>query len=85
MPRDVQSASVPRVNRVGLAADQGVVVLKADLSDSLRAVAGARVERAVALCGGGVGAAVSTNKSRGEHAGLNHDVFSAHRASKTMT
>jgi len=83
MPRDVQSASVPRVNRVGL--DQGVVVLKADLSDSLRAVAGARVERAVALCGGGVGAAVSTNKSRGEHAGLNHDVFSAHRASKTMT
>ncbi len=44
-----------------------------------RAVAGARVERAVALCGSGVGASVAANKIPGVRAGLIHDVFSAHQ------
>jgi ribose 5-phosphate isomerase B len=44
-----------------------------------RAVASARVERAVALCGSGVGASVAANKIPGVRAGLIHDVFSAHQ------
>jgi len=44
-----------------------------------RAVAAARVERAVALCGSGVGASVAANKIPGVRAGLIHDVFSAHQ------
>ena len=44
-----------------------------------RAVASARVERGVALCGSGVGASVAANKIPGIRAGLIHDVFSAHQ------
>ncbi len=44
-----------------------------------RAVASGQVERAVALCGSGVGASVAANKIAGVRAGLIHDVFSAHQ------
>jgi len=44
-----------------------------------RAVAAGRIERAVALCGSGVGASVAANKIPGIRAGLIHDVFSAHQ------
>ena len=44
-----------------------------------RAVAGGRIDRAVALCGSGVGACVAANKTPGVRAGLIHDVFSAHQ------
>jgi len=44
-----------------------------------RAVAAAQVQRAVALCGSGVGASVAANKVPGVRAGLIHDVFSAHQ------
>lgn len=44
-----------------------------------RAVASARVQRGVALCGSGVGASVAANKIPGVRAGLIHDVFSAHQ------
>jgi len=44
-----------------------------------RAVATGRVERAVALCGSGVGASVAANKVSGVRAALIHDVFSAHQ------
>jgi len=44
-----------------------------------RAVAAGEVERGVALCGSGVGAAVAANKVPGVRAGLIHDVFSAHQ------
>ena len=44
-----------------------------------RAVAAGEVERGVALCGSGVGASVAANKVPGVHAGLIHDVFSAHQ------
>jgi ribose 5-phosphate isomerase B len=43
------------------------------------AVAMKEVERGVALCGSGVGASVAANKVPGVHAGLIHDVFSAHQ------
>jgi len=44
-----------------------------------RAVATGRIERALALCGSGVGASVAANKIPGVRAGLIHDVFSAHQ------
>jgi ribose 5-phosphate isomerase B len=44
-----------------------------------KAVASAQVERALALCGSGVGASVAANKVPGVRAGLIHDVFSAHQ------
>ncbi len=44
-----------------------------------RAVAGRAVDRGVAICGSGVGAAVAANKIPGVRAGLIHEVFSAHQ------
>jgi len=44
-----------------------------------KAVAAREVERGVALCGSGVGAAIAANKVPGVRAGLIHDVFSAHQ------
>ena len=42
-----------------------------------QAVVAGKVERGVAICGSGVGAAVCANKVRGIHAALIHDHFSA--------
>src|SRR5437773_10199230 len=42
-----------------------------------QAVAAAKVERGIAICGSGVGAAVCANKVRGIRAALIHDHFSA--------
>jgi ribose 5-phosphate isomerase B len=54
-----------------------------DYPDFAEAVATAilseRVERAVLICGSGVGASVSANKFRGIRAGLCHDTYSAHQ------
>jgi ribose 5-phosphate isomerase B len=44
-----------------------------------RAIAAGEVERGVALCGSGVGAAIAASKVPGVRAGLIHDVFSAHQ------
>ena len=44
-----------------------------------RAVAAGQVDRAVAICGSGVGACIAANKVRGVRAGLIHDGFSAHQ------
>jgi ribose 5-phosphate isomerase B len=43
------------------------------------AVVAGKVERGVAICGSGVGAAVCANKVKGVRAGLIHDHFSAKR------
>jgi ribose 5-phosphate isomerase B len=43
------------------------------------AILSARVERAVLICGSGVGASVAANKFRGIRAGLCHDTYSAHQ------
>lgn len=54
-----------------------------DYPDFAEAVAAAilseRVERAVFICGSGVGASVAANKFRGIRAGLCHDTYSAHQ------
>jgi ribose 5-phosphate isomerase B len=44
-----------------------------------RAVAGGQIERGIAVCGSGVGAAIAANKIAGVRAALAHDVFSAHQ------
>jgi ribose 5-phosphate isomerase B len=44
-----------------------------------RAVLEGRAERAVLICGSGVGASVAANKFRGIRAALCHDTFSAHQ------
>jgi ribose 5-phosphate isomerase B len=43
------------------------------------AILGQRVERAVLICGSGVGASVAVNKFPGIRAGLCHDTYSAHQ------
>jgi RpiB/LacA/LacB family sugar-phosphate isomerase len=54
-----------------------------DYPDFAEAVANAilseRAERAVLICGSGVGASVAANKFRGIRAGLCHDTYSAHQ------
>jgi ribose 5-phosphate isomerase B len=45
-----------------------------------RAVLDGRAERAIVLCGSGVGAAVVANKLAGIRAGVCHDGYSAHQA-----
>src|SRR5499427_2475710 len=54
-----------------------------DYPDSAQAVADSilsqRVERAVLICGSGVGASVAANRFRGIRAGLCHDTYSAHQ------
>jgi RpiB/LacA/LacB family sugar-phosphate isomerase len=54
-----------------------------DYPDIAEAVAAAifskRVERAVLLCGSGVGASVAANKFPGIRAGVCHDTYSAHQ------
>jgi len=54
-----------------------------DYPDFAEAVAEAvlseRVERAVLICGSGVGASVAANKFSGIRAGLCHDTYSAHQ------
>ncbi len=44
------------------------------------AVQQGRADRALVLCGSGVGAAVAANKFKGIRAGVCHDVYSAHQA-----
>ncbi|MES1213538.1 MAG: RpiB/LacA/LacB family sugar-phosphate isomerase [Singulisphaera sp.] len=44
-----------------------------------QAVAQGNIERGIAVCGSGVGAAIAANKVRGVRAALIHDGFSAHQ------
>lgn len=44
-----------------------------------RAVLEGKAERAVLICGSGVGASVAANKLKGVRAGLCHDTYSAHQ------
>ncbi len=51
-----------------------------DFSEAVaRAVAAARAERGILVCGSGVGACIAANKVPGVRACLCHDVYSAHQ------
>jgi ribose 5-phosphate isomerase B len=45
-----------------------------------RAILRGDAERAIVICGSGVGAAVAANKLRGIRAGVCHDTYSAHQS-----
>ena len=44
-----------------------------------KAILEGRADRAVLICGSGIGASVAANKMRGIRAGLCHDTYSAHQ------
>jgi len=44
------------------------------------AVTGGKAERAIIVCGSGVGASIAANKMRGIRAGVCHDTYSGHQA-----
>jgi ribose 5-phosphate isomerase B len=44
-----------------------------------RAVLDGEVQRAIVICGSGVGASIAANKFKGIYAGLCHDTYSAHQ------
>lgn len=51
-----------------------------DFADALaKAVAGGKAERGIALCGSGVGACVTANKTKNVRACVCHDTYSAHQ------
>lgn len=45
-----------------------------------RALQNGEAERAVVLCGSGIGASIAANKMKGVYAGVCHDTYSAHQA-----
>lgn len=55
-----------------------------DYPDTARSIAEAlqsgRAERAILICGSGIGACVAVNKFRGVRGGTCHDTFSAHQS-----
>jgi len=51
-----------------------------DFADAVaKAIAGGKAERGIAICGSGVGACVTANKTRGVRACVCHDTYSAHQ------
>lgn len=44
-----------------------------------RALISGEVERAVVICGSGIGVSITANKMKGVYAGLCHDIYSAHQ------
>ncbi len=51
-----------------------------DFSDAVaKAIAGGKAERGIAICGSGVGACVTANKTKGVRACVCHDTYSAHQ------
>ncbi len=48
-------------------------------SKACRAVLDGIAERAIVICGSGVGASIAANKFKGIYAGLCHDTYSAYR------
>ncbi len=69
---------------VDYGADQGDVVLYPDVAQAVaQAVADGLFERAILLCGTGIGMAITANKVPGIRAAVCHDPFSTERARKS--
>lgn len=65
-------------------ADQGEVVLYPDVAYQVAdAVAAGKYERAILVCGTGIGMAICANKVPGVRAAVCHDPFSTERARKS--
>jgi ribose 5-phosphate isomerase B len=69
---------------VDFGAEEGDVVLYPDVAYSVAdAVASGEFERAILVCGTGIGMAICANKVPGVRAAVCHDAFSAERARKS--
>jgi ribose 5-phosphate isomerase B len=66
---------------VDLGTDSTAAVDYPDYAEKVgRALQNRDVERAILLCGSGVGACIAANKLKGVYAGVCHDTYSAHQA-----
>ena len=66
---------------VDLGTNSTVAVDYPDYAEKIgRSIQNKEVERAILLCGSGVGACIAANKMKGVYAGVCHDTYSAHQA-----
>jgi ribose 5-phosphate isomerase B len=64
-----------------LGTDSTVAVDYPDFAEKVgRSIQKGDVDRAILLCGSGVGASIAANKMKGVYAGVCHDTYSAHQA-----
>lgn len=65
---------------VDLGTDSAVAVDYPDFAEKVgRSIQDRAVDRAILLCGSGVGACIAANKMKGVYAGVCHDTYSAHQ------
>ena len=66
---------------VDLGTDSTAAVDYPDFAEKVgRSIQSGVVDRAILLCGSGVGACIAANKLKGVYAGVCHDTYSAHQA-----
>lgn len=64
-----------------LGTDSSAAVDYPDYAEKVgRSIQNGAVDRAILLCGSGVGASIAANKMKGVYAGVCHDTYSAHQA-----
>jgi ribose 5-phosphate isomerase B len=64
-----------------LGTDSAIAVDYPDFAEKTgRSIQNGEVDRAILLCGSGVGACIAANKMKGVYAGVCHDTYSAHQA-----
>jgi len=72
------------VEVVDFGAEEGEVILYPDVAFKVaEAVAGGEFQRAILVCGTGIGVCISANKVPGVRAAVCHDSFSAQRSRKS--
>ena len=65
---------------VDLGTDSAVAVDYPDFAEKVgQSIQNRAVDRAILLCGSGVGACIAANKMKGVYAGVCHDTYSAHQ------
>jgi len=82
--RDHLNKNYPEIEVVDFGADAGAVVLYPDVAYKVAdAVAEGLFDRAILVCGTGIGMAICANKVPGIRAAVCHDPFSAERSRKS--
>jgi len=82
--KDYIKENYPNIEVTDFGADSGDIVLYPDIAFAVAdAVAKGKFERAILVCGTGIGMAICANKVTGIRAAVCHDPFSAERARKS--